>query len=159
MNQSVFDVPIVRRAAGGVFDETGVDLDSFVGATMVAALQAYPLAELFATSTDEDSRRLHALLAASAATDLDAFVGSARRRGRPRRWSTCRATGTPRRSACSCRSCWPRSWAGPMSSTPGTSAMARALLQVLMRVDADGDLPSYATGGPAQQSCRPNSHG
>ena len=59
LNQSVFDVPIVRRAAGGVFDETGVDLDSFVGATMVAALQAYPLAELFATSTDEDSRRLH----------------------------------------------------------------------------------------------------
>mgnify|MGYP000885103001 FL=1 len=152
LNQSVFDVPIVRRAAGGVFDETGVDLDSFVGATMVAALQAYPLAELFATSTDEDSRRLHALLAASAATDLDAFV-----RVSPSTGTAAALVYLPRdRYTTTIRLQLQELLAQELGGTDveytgHVGDGPRALLQVLMRVDADGDLPSYATGGPAQQ--------
>ncbi|MFT4199295.1 NAD-glutamate dehydrogenase domain-containing protein [Gordonia sp. (in: high G+C Gram-positive bacteria)] len=155
LSQSAFDVPVVRRLAAEVFDGAEIDLDSFVGEEMVAYLQAYPLAELFATPPDELARRLRALLHSSAAAALDVFIrvdGPARTAAAlvylPReRYST---TTRLRLQELITEELGGSDveYAGHVGDGP------RALLHVLMHIDTDVDGAAYATGRPAQEELR-----
>ncbi len=157
LSQSVFDIPVVRRAVGGVFDDAGVDLDSFIGEVMIAYLQAYPLAELFATPPQELSRRMRSLFDSAVATSLSVFV-----RDSPSTHTATALVYLPRErynTATRLR------LQGLLAEALGGSSVEytghvgegpRALLHVLLHTDgrsrANG--ASYATGGVAQRDLR-----
>ncbi|MFT3899720.1 MAG: NAD-glutamate dehydrogenase [Gordonia sp. (in: high G+C Gram-positive bacteria)] len=152
LSQSVFDIPVVRRTVAAVFDGAEVDLESFVGAEMVADLQAYPLAELFATATDELERRLQALTTSSA-TALHAFVRvdavaqtAAALVYLPReRYNTTTRLRLQEMIA-------DELGGSGVEYTGHVGDGPYALLHVLLHVDGDVEAAAYTTGAPAQRN-------
>lgn len=152
LSQSVFDIPVVRRAVGEVFDAAGIDLDSYMGEEMSGYLQAYPLAELFATPADELARRMRDLLDSSAATALHSFI-----RVSPASRTATALVYLPRErynttSRLQLQDLLAAELGGTdVEYTGHVGDGPRALLHVLLRIDADADGSFYATGAAAQR--------
>jgi len=155
LSQSVFEIPVVRRAVSAVFDDADVDVESFVGEEMTDYLQNYPLAELFATPTDDLAKRIDALVDSAASSALDVFV-----RVDPRTQTAAGLVYLPReRYSTATRLRLQDELAGELGGsqveyTGHVGEGPRALLHVVMRIDPDADRPSYATGSPAQRALR-----
>nr|WP_249361859.1 NAD-glutamate dehydrogenase domain-containing protein [Gordonia araii] len=154
LSQSVLDVPVVRRTVSEVFDDAGVDVDSFVGEEMTAYLQGYPLAELFATPKDELDRQMSELADSSTSTTLDVFV-----RVSPSTQTAAALVYLPReRYNTATRLRLQEELAADLGGsqveyTGHVGEGPRALLHVLMRIDPDDvEAGAYATGGARRQA-------
>lgn len=127
---------------------------------MVAVLQAYPLASCSPRPPTRTPRRLHACSPPRRPPISMLSSRSARRRGRPRRWSTCRATTTRTTTIrLHLQELLAHELGGTdVEYTEHVGDGPRALLQVLMSVDADGDLrrtpPAVRAAGAAGRLAR-----
>ncbi len=75
LHQTVLDVPVLRTKVHDVLAGAGgVDEDSFAGQSMIELLQNYPLVEMFASTTEELTRRVTEMLDAVATRSLRLFV-------------------------------------------------------------------------------------
>ncbi len=74
LHQTVLDVPVLRTKVHDVLARAGVDEDSFAGQSMIELLQNYPVVEMFASTTDELTRRVTEMLDAVATRSLRLFV-------------------------------------------------------------------------------------
>ncbi|MCZ0913606.1 NAD-glutamate dehydrogenase [Gordonia amicalis] len=74
LHQTVLDVPVLRTKVHDVLASAGVDEDSFAGQSMIELLQNYPLVEMFASTTEELTRRVTQMLDAVATRSLRLFV-------------------------------------------------------------------------------------
>ncbi|MEE3850760.1 NAD-glutamate dehydrogenase [Gordonia sp. LSe1-13] len=155
LHQTVLDVPVLRAKVHGVLGRAKVDEDSFAGQSMLELLQNYPLVEMFAASDEELGRRVDELLDAVATRSLRLFV-----RADPAGEMASALVYLPRdryntKSRLELQSHLLRALGGSaIEYTARVSEMPLALLQVLVRVDADvaRSLGALHTGSDAQRS-------
>ncbi|MFW0790153.1 NAD-glutamate dehydrogenase [Gordonia sp. CPCC 205333] len=152
-HQPLVDIPVLRRRGAAVLDKAGVDLDSYVGHSMEGHLETYPLDELFATPTDELSRRVGGLLDAVATRSLRVFVRADRAAQMvsamvylPRDRYTTALRLRVQQIIVDEFAGTDMEYIGLVTRSP------LAALQVMIRTDSDTDQRAYATGEPAQRA-------
>ena len=138
LHQTVLDVPVLRAKVQGVLSRAQVDDDSYAGQAMLELLQNYPIVEMFASTDAELSRRIHEMLDAGATRSLRLFV-----RTDPGGGMASALVYLPRdryntQTRLTLQAELLRALGGTaIEYTARVSEMPLALLQVLVRVDAD----------------------
>lgn len=138
LHQTVLDVPVLRAKVNGVLSRARVDEDSYAGQAMLELLQNYPIVEMFASTDSELSRRIDEMLDAVATRSLRLFV-----RTDPGGGMASALVYLPRdryntQTRLQLQSELLRALGGTaIEYTARVSEMPLALLQVLVRVDAD----------------------
>ncbi len=155
LHQTVLDVPVLREKVHAVTTEAGVEEDSYAGQSILELLQIYPLVEMFAASADELKRRVDGMLEAVATRSLRLFV-----RAHPEGRMAAALVFIPRdryttRARLRLQSELLDELGGSkLEYTARVSEMPLALLQVLVRVDADTarSLGTLDTGSERHQA-------
>ncbi|MET9200842.1 NAD-glutamate dehydrogenase [Gordonia sp. NPDC003585] len=138
LHQTVLDVPVLRVKVHDVLQHAGVDEDSFAGQSMIELLQNYPLVEMFSSTEAELGRRVSEMLDAVATRSLRLFV-----RANPAGHTAVALIYLPRdryntQSRLALENALVDTLGGSdLEYTARVSEMPLALLQVLVRVDAD----------------------